>query len=215
MLYVLVNFILPGRGSAGEGEYYRRTLIESMVRVQTVTLLAVIVLFLLISWTGASFHVQGYNVLTPVQKRWWMDTATALEPFMNPSKEGKGGKGEKGGKENKKEENEEVADSSPGKPAPVDLYHMEPYLLLSDILIKGQESPSSVTSQSCYTMDAEAYLSKVGNYRQLTNNYTREYPDHCSSPFQEFILPFYKPKPLVPSSVAPVGASVNPVGASK
>jgi hypothetical protein len=215
MLYVLVNFILPGRGSAGEGEYYRRTLIESMVRVQTVTLLAVIVLFLLISWTGASFHVQGYNVLTPVQKRWWMDTATALEPFMNPSKEGKGGKGEKGGKENKKEENEEVADSSPGKPAPVDLYHMEPYLLLSDILIKGQESPSSVTSQSCYTMDAEAYLSKVGNYRQLTNNYKREYPDHCSSPFQEFILPFYKPKPLVPSSVAPVGASVNPVGASK
>lgn len=186
-----------------------------MVRVQTVTLLAVIVLFLLISWTGASFHVQGYNVLTPVQKRWWMDTATALEPFMNPSKEGKGGKGEKGGKENKKEENEEVADSSPGKPAPVDLYHMEPYLLLSDILIKGQESPSSVTSQSCYTMDAEAYLSKVGNYRQLTNNYKREYPDHCSSPFQEFILPFYKPKPLVPSSVAPVGASVNPVGASK
>lgn len=212
MLYVLVNFSLPGRGSAGEGEYYRRTLIESMVRVQTVTLLAVIVLFLLISWTGASFHVQGYNVLTPVQKRWWMDTATALEPFVNPSKGGKGGKG---GKENKKEENEEVADSSPGKPAPVDLYHMEPYLLLSDILIKGQESPSSVTSQSCYTMDAEAYLSKVGNYRQLTNNYKREYPDHCSSPFQEFILPFYKPKPLVPSSVAPVGASVNPVGASK
>ena len=179
-----------------------------MVRVQTVTLLAVIVLFLLISWTGASFHVQGYNVLTPVQKRWWMDTATALEPFMN-----------QGGKENKKEEKEEVADSTPGKPAPVDLNRMEPYLLLSDVLMKGEESPSSVTSQSCYAMDAEAYLSKVGNYRQLTNNYKREYPDHCSSPFQEFVLPFYKPKPLVPASVGasvnPVGASIAPIGASK
>ena len=178
-----------------------------MVRVQTVTLLAVISLFLIVSWTGASFHVQGYNVLTPVQKRWWMDSATALEPFMNPQGVTK--------KQDKRGEREEEADSSPGKPAPVDLYHMEPYLLLSDILVKGQESPSSVTSQSCYTMDAEASLSKVGNYRQLTNNYKREYPDHCSSPFQEFVLPFYKPKPLVPSSIAPVGASVAPVGASK
>ncbi len=125
---------------------------------------------------------------------------------MNPP--AKGTKGQD--KKDKKEETEEEADSSPGKPAPVDLYHMEPYLLLSDILAKGPESPSSVTSQSCYAIDTEAYLSKVGNYRQLTNNYKREYPDNCSALRHELVLPFYKPKPFIPSSaIAGAGAGAG------
>lgn len=155
-----------------------------------------IVLVIIVVWIKSVFHVQGYNVLTPVQKRWWMDSASALEPFMNPPVV-------------KEKNQEDIADHSPGKPSPVDLYRYEPYLLLEDVLPKGKETPSSVTSQSCYTMDAEAYLSKVGNYRQLTNNYKREYPDHCSSPLQEFILPFYEPKPFTPSSSRTSGTGAS------
>ena len=153
----------------------------------------VALLIYVVTWTGVRISVQGYNVLTPVQKRWWMDSASALEPFTNLSRS--------------EEKVEELSDHSPGKPAPVDLYRMEPYHLLSDVLGKTRDSLSSVNSRSCYATDAEAYLSKVGNYRQLTNNYKREYPDHCSSPNHELVLNFYEAKPFTPSSVSSAGSA--------
>ena len=163
-------------------------------------LLALIVLFCVVAWMGQSFHVNGYNVLTPTAKKWWMDSASALEPFMNldgsmkVDEKGTGaGTGTGTGTE------EDVSDNSPGKPAPVDLLHMEPYHLLSDVLGKTRDSLSSVTSRSCYATDAEAYLSRVGNFRQLTNNYTRQYPDHCSSARHELVLNFYEAKPIMVS----------------
>ena len=156
-------------------------------------LLALIVLFCVVAWMGQSFHVNGYNVLTPTAKKWWMDSASALEPFMNL--DGSMKVDEKGTGTGA----EDTSDNSPGKPAPVDLLHMEPYHLLSDVLGKTRDSLSSVTSRSCYATDAEAYLSRVGNFRQLTNNYKRQYPDHCSSARHELVLNFYEAKPIMVS----------------
>ena len=163
--------------------------------MSTNLLLALIILFCIVAWMGTPFRVNGYNVLTPTAKKWWMDSASALEPFMNldgsMKVDGKGAGAGAGA--------DDMSDNSPGKPAPVDLLQNEPYHLLSDVLGKTRDSLSSVTSRSCYATDAEAYLSRVGNFRQLTNNYKREYPDHCSSARQELVLNFYEAKPIMVS----------------
>lgn len=153
-------------------------------------LLLVIISALLVAARG--FHVQGYNLgragAAPLQRRWWEDSASpfGVESFVGSKKESP--------LLDQEQKKDPVMEYPPGKPAPVDLYRDTPYHLLSDRLgqPRDQESLSCVTSRSCYAVDAEAYLSKVGNYRQLTNNYKREYPDHCSSPHQELVLNFYK-----------------------
>lgn len=90
--------------------------------------------------------------------------------------------------------NSPLVEYLPGKPAPVELQSKDPYHLLEDRLPAARDitGPSCVNSRSCYATDTEAYLSKTGNYRQLTNNYKRDFPDHCSAPRQEFVLSFYK-----------------------
>lgn len=101
-----------------------------------------------------------------------------------------------------KEVSTAILDFPPGKPAPVALYDKNPFHLLSDRLapvMEGTGALSCVTSRSCYATDAEAYLSRVGNYRQLTNNYKHEYPDSCSAPRQELVLGFYEANPLTVS----------------
>ena len=77
-------------------------------------------------------------------------------------------------------------------PSPADLFNNQPYHLLSDEFEKGE---SNVTSRSCYTSDFENVLSETGNFRQITNNYKRGYPDNCSTPFQE-LIGFYKAIPF-------------------
>lgn len=79
-----------------------------------------------------------------------------------------------------------------------DLYNNQPYHLLDDIFSppRLKESLSCVNSRSCYASDFENVLSKTGNFRQITNNYKREYPDNCSAPFQELTLNFYKVAPF-------------------
>ena len=156
------------------------------------TFLLAIILFLIVGWMGQDFRVSGYNMLAPTAKKWWMDSASALEPFMNL--DGSMKMDDKGAGDVS-----DIMDNSPGKPAPVDLLQMEPYHLLSDVLGKTRDSLSCVNSRSCYTTDAEAYLSRVGNFRQLTNNYRREYPDSCSSARQELVLNFYEAKPIMVS----------------
>jgi hypothetical protein len=137
--------------------------------------------------------VQGYNLASPSQKKnWWL--TDSLEPFEDALK------ASSSSKRMMSRSSEELADSPlveylPGKPAPVELRNKEPYHLLEDQLPPARDplTLSCVNSRSCYATDTEAYLSKTGNYRQLTNNYKRNYPDHCSAPRQELVLSFYKP----------------------
>lgn len=78
--------------------------------------------------------------------------------------------------------------------SPASLYNQQPYHLLNDYLESPQSNVSSVTNQACYGMDFEASIAKTGNFRQLTNNYKREFPDSCSAPFKELVMNFYKIK---------------------
>ena len=62
------------------------------------------------------------------------------------------------------------------------------------------ETISCVNSRSCYATNFERMVDKTGNFRQMTNNYKRNYPDSCSSPYQELVLNFYKADPMaIPS----------------
>ena len=82
----------------------------------------------------------------------------------------------------------------PNKPAPVNFANRSSYLLLSDEMkeLPADSGISCVNSRSCYAADFDRLQEKTGNFRQLTNNYKRGYPDSCSSPFQELVLSFYK-----------------------
>ena len=82
----------------------------------------------------------------------------------------------------------------PNKPAPVDFANRSSYLLLSDEMkpLPADSGISCVNSRSCFAADFDRLQEKTGNFRQLTNNYKRGYPDSCSSPFQELVLSFYE-----------------------
>ena len=106
-----------------------------------------------------------------------------------------------------------VLDYPPDSPGPADLYNNQPYHLLADEMSppRVKESISCVNSRSCYASDFERMVSKTGNYRQMTNNYKRGYPDSCSAPYQELVLNFYKADPMaVPKNNT--GGSVSEVG---
>jgi hypothetical protein len=159
--------------------------------------------------------VQGVNASEG--QRWWKDSAAPFgeegEGFIPAPKasgspqgslQGHEGfipapKDERSGFESQEKE-DALLDHPPGKPAPVELYDKQPYHLLSDRLspaLDGSKGTlSCVNSRSCYATDAEAYLSRVGNYRQMTNNYKHEYPDSCSALRQELVLGFYSAMPL-------------------
>jgi hypothetical protein len=106
-----------------------------------------------------------------------------------------------------------VLDYPPDSPGPADLYNNQPYHLLADEMSppRVKESISCVNSRSCYASDFERMVSKTGNYRQMTNNYKRGYPDSCSAPYQELVLNFYKADPMaIPKNNT--GGSVSEVG---
>jgi hypothetical protein len=87
-----------------------------------------------------------------------------------------------------------IMEIPPNTPASADVYNNKPYHLLGDEMPppRVKESISCVNSRSCYATDFERMVSKTGNFRQLTNNYKRGYPDSCSAPYQELVLNFYK-----------------------
>ena len=87
-----------------------------------------------------------------------------------------------------------LLDYPPNGPSPADVYESHPYHLLGDMMPppSEKEALSTVSSQSCYAADFEQSVSKIGNYRQTTNNYKRNYPDSCSGWNQELTLNFYK-----------------------
>ena len=106
-----------------------------------------------------------------------------------------------------------VMEFPPDSPGPADLYNNQPYHLLSDEMAppRTNESISCVNSRSCYATDFQRMVDKTGNYRQMTNNYKRNYPDSCSAPYQELVLNFYKADPM-PIPQNNTGGSVSEVG---
>lgn len=113
-----------------------------------------------------------------------------------------------------------VLDYPPNTPGPANVYNSDPYHLLGDELPppRVEETISCVNSRSCYAADFERMVSKTGNYRQMTNNYKRGYPDSCSAPYQELVLSFYQADPMrIPSnntggSVSEVNYGLGPSG---
>jgi hypothetical protein len=106
-----------------------------------------------------------------------------------------------------------VMEFPPDSPGPADLYNNQPYHLLSDEMSppRLKETISCVNSRSCYATDFQRMVDKTGNYRQMTNNYKRNYPDSCSAPYQELVLNFYEADPMaIPKNNT--GGSVSEVG---
>ena len=91
-----------------------------------------------------------------------------------------------------------VMEFAPDTPGLADLYNNQPYHLLGDEMAapREKESISCVNSRSCYATDFQRMVDKTGNFRQMTNNYKRNYPDSCSAPYQELVLNFYKADPM-------------------
>ena len=106
-----------------------------------------------------------------------------------------------------------VLEYPPETPGPADLYNNQPYHLLADQMAppREKEALSCVNSRSCYATDFDRMVSKTGNYRQMTNNYKRGYPDSCSAPYQELVLNFYKTDSM-PVPQNNTGGSVSEVG---
>lgn len=79
-------------------------------------------------------------------------------------------------------------------PAPVKKVAGTPYTLLEDHLeTTRQDIPHyGENALSCYAKDWWRGHEKTGNYRQETNNYRQDYPDSCTTGFQEGVLSFYK-----------------------
>lgn len=80
-------------------------------------------------------------------------------------------------------------------PSPTDVNHSQPYHLLGDVIPPPSEVEklSKTNSQTCHESDFEQATSKLGTYRQTTNNYKRNYPDSCSGWNQELTMNFYRP----------------------
>jgi hypothetical protein len=89
-----------------------------------------------------------------------------------------------------------VINFPPNKPSPVDFGTGSNYMLLADELKPLDSGISCVNSRSCFATNFDRLVEKTGNFRQFTNNYKHEYPDSCSSPYQELVLSFYKDKGL-------------------
>jgi hypothetical protein len=89
--------------------------------------------------------------------------------------------------------NNNILDHSPDPTSPVELHNSQPYHLLDDEFPPHNpiESLSTLTRPECYIADTEQKMSKIGNFSQITNNYKRKYPDHCSAPFLELVSSFY------------------------
>jgi len=80
--------------------------------------------------------------------------------------------------------------------ADANLANDQPYHLLQDERANATPMLSSVSTAGCYATDMEQHLSKVGNHRQLTNNYRRAGPDSCSAPWKELLFHFYEMTPF-------------------
>ena len=90
----------------------------------------------------------------------------------------------------------EVTGANANDKADANLTNDQPYHLLQDERANATPILSTVTTAGCYATDMEQHLSKVGNHRQLTNNYRRAGPDSCSAPWKELLFHFYEMTPF-------------------
>ena len=97
----------------------------------------------------------------------------------------------------KQDSDSPLFDYLPNGPSPTDVHNSQPFHLLGDVIPPPSdvESLSKISSASCYAADFEQAVSKLGNYRQTTNNYKRNYPDSCSGWNQELTTNFYQVSP--------------------
>ena len=65
-------------------------------------------------------------------------------------------------------------------------------LPLSDFL-ETKTGVTTLGAGDCAAADSARQMELGGQYVQRTNNYQREYPDHCSSLLSDFVGGFYKP----------------------
>ena len=160
----------------------------------------VLCIFIMIAWCYRNRAMLTRKVFAPYRPtshlKWWERPDSELfgypnysywEAFANPESK----------------ESSPVMEYPPDTPGPADLYNEQPYHLLSDMLSppRTKEAISCVDSRSCYAVDFDRMVSKTGNFRQMTNNYKRGYPDSCSAPYQELVLNFYKADPMaIPSN---------------
>ena len=73
-----------------------------------------------------------------------------------------------------------------------DLADFNQGLPLSDFM-ETATGLSTLTAAGCAAADSARQMELGGQYLQRTNNYRREYPDHCSSLRSDFVGGFYKP----------------------
>jgi len=157
----------------------------------TTILIIVLVLALLALTMNKDNFVNYIAKYAPAsQDRWWeRDNAFSFgypaysywEAFQNPSPL-------------TNDSDSPVMDYPPNGPSPAEVYNEHPYHLLGDVMAapSDKEALSKINSGSCYAADFEQTVSKLGNYRQTTNNYKRNYPDSCSGWNQELTTNFYK-----------------------
>jgi len=82
-----------------------------------------------------------------------------------------------------------VLEFAPDTPAPVERED-QPYTLLGDWFPAAKAS-KPLGAAACYRGDYERQHDCVGNYKQETNNYRRNFPDSCSGAPQDFTMQFY------------------------
>lgn len=174
----------------------------STYRILAIGIVILVLLFLSIRPVYTPELVAHYAPLS--QKYWWQRPGAALfgypyysywESFANPTKPAVNSDFDI-------QKNSPLVEFLPNGPGPSDLYNHQPYHLLNDEMAPPRlnETISCVNSRSCYATNFERMVDKTGNFRQMTNNYKRNYPDSCSSPYQELVLNFYKADPMaIPS----------------
>jgi len=70
----------------------------------------------------------------------------------------------------------------------------EQVLMKDSIKVQAKLGLGQHTAASCAAQDRSRQMEVGGQYVQRTNNYRREYPDSCSSPFTEFVGSVYAPE---------------------
>ena len=69
----------------------------------------------------------------------------------------------------------------------------EQVLMKDSIKVQKKVGLGTLNAASCATQDRSRQTELGGQYIQRTNNYRRENPDSCSSPFTEFVDSIYEP----------------------
>jgi hypothetical protein len=88
---------------------------------------------------------------------------------------------------------------SPGPAALAD--KRAPYALLDKLPVyRAPSGTSRMTSRACYKVNPDN-SHMLSSYSQQVNNYMRDYPDNCSTPFEELGFSVYIPQNVTQSPV--------------